>query len=75
MIAQAVVGIAGVTLGQYGSIAVDVAPLDPEAPVVTDLANDAFAGFRTFLAAAAGPGPARARSSGSSSARSRSAWR
>ena len=37
MIAQAVVGINGVTLGQYGSIAVDVASLDPNAPVRTDL--------------------------------------
>ncbi len=56
MIAQAVVGINGVTLGQYGSIAVDVRALDPDAPVHTDLANDAFAGIRTFLATAAGRG-------------------
>ena len=53
MIAQAVVGINGVTLGQYGSIAVDATALDPTAPVITDLANDAFAGMRTFLANAA----------------------
>ena len=56
MIAQAVVGLNGVTLGQYGSIAVDVDALDPFGPVVTDLANDAFAGFRTFLATAAARG-------------------
>ena len=56
MIAQALVGIAGVTLGQYGSIAVDVEALDPEAPVVTDLANDAFGGIRTFLATASARG-------------------
>ena len=56
MIAQAVLGIRGVTLGQYGSIAVDVDALDPDAPVVTDLANDAFAGVRTFLATAAARG-------------------
>jgi hypothetical protein len=56
MIAQAVVGIGGVTLGQYGSIAVDVDAFDREAPVVTDLAHDAFAGLRTFLAEAAGRG-------------------
>jgi hypothetical protein len=52
MIAQAVVGINGVTLGQYGSIAVDPHAVDPGAPVATDLGNDAFAGMRTFLAAA-----------------------
>src|SRR5687768_5655302 len=52
MIAQAVVGIAGVTLGQYGSIAVDPHALDPDAPVATDLGNDAFAGMRAFLALA-----------------------
>jgi hypothetical protein len=56
MIAQAVVGINGVTLGQYGSIAVDPHALDPCAPVVTDLANDAFAGMRVFLAAASARG-------------------
>ena len=53
MIAQALVGIAGVTLGQYGSIAVDVGRLDPDAPVATDLGHDAYAGLRAFLAAAA----------------------
>ena len=42
MIAQAVVGINGVTLGQYGSIAVDPHAVDPCAPVVTDLAHDAL---------------------------------
>jgi hypothetical protein len=56
MIAQAVVGMPGVTLGQYGSVAVDSRALDPEAPVATDLTNDAFTGFRTFLARAAGRG-------------------
>jgi hypothetical protein len=53
MIAQALVGIAGVTLGQYGSIAVDVDRLDPEAPVATDLGHDAYGGLRAFLAEAA----------------------
>jgi hypothetical protein len=56
MIAQAVVGINGVTLGQYGSIAVDAHALDPGAPVATDLANDAFGGMRAFLAAAGARG-------------------
>ena len=53
MIAQALVGIGGVTLGQYGSIAVDVTRLDPEAPVATDIAHDAYGGLRAFLATAA----------------------
>jgi hypothetical protein len=49
LIAQAVVGTPGVTLGQYGAIAVDLDRLDPEAPVITDLAADGFGGFRAFL--------------------------
>jgi hypothetical protein len=53
MIAQALVGISGVTLGQYGSIAVDIDHLDPEAPVATDLGHDAYAGLRAFLTTAA----------------------
>ena len=48
-IAQAMVGMQGVTVGQYGSIGVDANMVDPLAPVVTDLDNDAFVGFRTFL--------------------------
>lgn len=48
-IAQAVVGASGVTLGQYGTVAVDVDRLDPAAPVDTDLRRDNFVGFRTFL--------------------------
>lgn len=56
MIAQAVVGINGITPGQYGSFAVDVDALDPESAVITDLANDAFAGLRTFLATASARG-------------------
>ena len=44
MIAQAVVGINGVTAGQYGSIAVDPAAVDPYAPVITDIATDSFCG-------------------------------
>ena len=49
MIAQAVVGINGVTAGQYGSIAVDPAAVDPFAPVITDIATDSFSGLRRFL--------------------------
>jgi hypothetical protein len=47
--AQAMVGMQGITVGQYGSIAVDANLVDPEAPIVTDLEHDAFLGFRTFL--------------------------
>ncbi|MFM2070674.1 MAG: hypothetical protein RLZZ623_937 [Actinomycetota bacterium] len=49
---QAMLGIDGITVGQYGSISVDVNRIDPLAPVLTDLQHDAFAGFRAFLAAA-----------------------
>ncbi len=52
-ISQALVGVAGVTLGQYGTVAIDVGRLDPAADVVTDLQADQFVGFRTFLDAAA----------------------
>ncbi|MEQ1703510.1 MAG: hypothetical protein ABMA25_25670 [Ilumatobacteraceae bacterium] len=48
-IAQAMVGMQGITVGQYGSLAVDATMVDPLAPVVTDLDHDAFVGFRTFL--------------------------
>jgi hypothetical protein len=60
MIAQAVVGTPGVALGQYGSISVDVARLDPHAPVVTDIDGDSFVGARTFLQRAAATGHAGA---------------
>lgn len=58
MIAQALVGLSGVTVGQYGAIAVDATRIDPHSPVRTDLDHDAFGGFRSFLANAgefAGP--------------------
>ncbi len=50
---KALVGMQGVTVGQYGGIAIDAGALDPLAPVVTDLEHDAFVGFRAFLEAAA----------------------
>ena len=53
MIAQAVVGIEGITVGQYGSLAVDVRRIDPINPVRTDIQHDAFGGFRDFLEEAA----------------------
>jgi hypothetical protein len=57
LIAQALVGISGITVGQYGAIAVDARRVDPTQPVVTDLQHDAFGGFRSFLAAAPGCAP------------------
>jgi methionine synthase II (cobalamin-independent) len=54
MVAQAMVGIRGITVGQYGAIAVDCRRIDPMAPVTTDLHHDAFGGFRAFLTAAHG---------------------
>jgi len=54
MIVQAMVGVRGITVGQYGSIAVDVQRIDPMADVRTDLGHDAFGGFRAFLTAARG---------------------
>lgn len=54
MVAQAVSSLPGVTLGQYGSIAIDATRFDVDASARVDLAGDAFTGLRTFLAAAAG---------------------
>jgi hypothetical protein len=48
-IAQALVGVMGVTLGQYGAVAVDPSRLDPASPVRTDVTGDQFAGLRAFL--------------------------
>ncbi|MEY4372936.1 MAG: hypothetical protein RL219_1705 [Actinomycetota bacterium] len=52
MIAQAVVGIPGVTVGQYGSLAVDLTKIDRHAPVQTPLDQGAFDGLLAFLEAA-----------------------
>lgn len=49
MIAQAIVGLPGVSLGQYGSVAVDPSHLADDVPISTDLTGDAFLGFRAFL--------------------------
>lgn len=51
---QGLLGIEGVTVGQYGSVGFDVTAVDPSAPVVTDVQHDAFGTFRAFLAAAPG---------------------
>ncbi len=55
MISQAMVGIDGITVGQYGAISVDTGRIGPRSRVHTDLHHEAFAGFRAFLAAAAAP--------------------
>jgi hypothetical protein len=49
MVPQALVGISGVSIGQYGSMAIEPAALDPLLPVSVRLEHDAFAGFRAFL--------------------------
>ena len=54
MIAQAVVGIRGISIGQYGSLMVNVERIDPLAEVKTDLDHDAYVGLRTFLEFAQG---------------------
>jgi hypothetical protein len=53
MVAQALIGIPGVTLGQYGSIAVDIDAVDPESEVHTDVSGDSFLGLRLCLDLAA----------------------
>lgn len=55
-IAQALVGAPGVTLGQYGTVAIDVARLDPRAEVRTELWRDTFGGVRACLDLAAARG-------------------
>ncbi len=46
MIAQAIAGLPGVSLGQYGSFAIDPVGLTDDTPIETDLTTDAFAGLR-----------------------------
>ncbi|MCE9622926.1 MAG: hypothetical protein K8R99_11325 [Actinomycetia bacterium] len=48
-IAQAMVGMHGITIGQYGSISVHPEQIDSLVPLSTDLHHDALVGFRTFL--------------------------
>lgn len=52
-VAKALLGMRGVTVGQYGSMSLDLRSVEPMAPVVTDLSDDAFLGLRTFLRHAA----------------------
>lgn len=48
-VAQALVGVPGVSLGQYGTIAVHPDRLDAGRPVETDLGGTGFGGFRAFI--------------------------
>ncbi len=58
-IARALLGVAGVALGQYGTFTVDAEQLDPHADVDTDLDGPQFTGFRTYLELAADHDPSR----------------
>lgn len=49
LVAQAIAGLPGVSLGQYGSFAIDPVGLTEDTPITTDLTSDAFAGLRAFL--------------------------
>lgn len=49
MIAQALVGIEGVSVGHYGGISVDLAHLAVHPEITTDLSVDAYASFAAFL--------------------------
>lgn len=57
-IAQALTGVDGITIGQYGAFSVDVARVAAIGEIVTDIQHDAFAGLRAFLAAAPADLPA-----------------
>jgi hypothetical protein len=49
MMAQAVSGLPGVSLGQYGSIALDVRRFEPDATFNVNLESGSFGGLRAFL--------------------------
>jgi len=53
MVAQAACGIAGVIVGDDGSLDLDHRALDPEAPIVPGFDTDAFVGLRAFVNAVA----------------------
>ena len=58
MIAQAATGIAGVTVCADGSLVLDDARIDPEAPLDPSLTGDSYVGLRALLTAVADrPGP------------------
>lgn len=49
MIAQALVGIEGVSVGQYASISVDVSAIDVDHFITTDLTSEAYGALAAFL--------------------------
>jgi hypothetical protein len=49
MVAQALVSIDGVSVGQYGGISVDTTSLSRATRIAVDLAGDALGGFAAFL--------------------------
>jgi hypothetical protein len=56
VVTQSVIGIRGITLGPYGSFAVDVRRVDPLADAELRFDHEAFAGARAFLEHAAAVG-------------------
>ncbi len=54
MIAQALIGVPGISFGPYGTLSVDPTQFDPSAAVETDPEHDRFGGFNALLRAAAG---------------------
>lgn len=52
MVAQALIGVPGIGLGQYGSLTVDIEAVDPAAEVHVDITADAFVGMRVCLESA-----------------------
>ncbi|MCD9623734.1 hypothetical protein [Rhabdothermincola salaria] len=53
MIARAATGVAGVTVGDDGSLDLDHRALDPEAPIAPGFDTDAYTSMRAFLTAVA----------------------
>ncbi len=51
MVAQAASGIAGVTVADDGSLAIEHSQIDPDAPIDPGFDGDAFVGLRAFLSA------------------------
>lgn len=49
LVAQAIAGLPGVSLGQYGSFAIDPVGLTVDVPITTGLGTDAFAGLAAFI--------------------------
>lgn len=57
MIAQGLVGVSGVSPGQYGSVVIDPDSVDPDAFVTLDPNGDSLVGLRAAMAAVVARGP------------------